>query len=335
MDTKNASFMEYSIENEGAAAYAQKSSDVFIDIEVRTDDDSRCDYIELDHIPSFKEAFAFLITEARAYMREYLTPFNVLMAKAAAIILIAVLLLAGTVTGIVKMHIANEKKKDAKARAEAEAEIEAAEKSRKEEKRKEVMSACTEVLGKWYEMDPDRDDIRTMLIEVNDDAERIYTIGDESGSFTYSDGRLSLTPENGSAGRTLTLDGEELSIEDEDIRYYRTDAGINSIKFGEFLENNLPGTFDELLGSRFYIYPDGSWYIDSPWVSDKSGSWKTEVNPGCVKVIFEGMGTHFGGGNIYSVDASDYQAEKERLSSGDYIIHLDVNSYRRATSDLP
>ena len=55
------------------------------------------------------------------------------------------------------------------------------------------MASCSDVLGKWYEMNPDRDDIRTLLIEVNEDSDCVYTIGDETGQFSYSDGRLSLT----------------------------------------------------------------------------------------------------------------------------------------------
>ncbi len=331
MDTKNTDYRDYGMANSGTETCARESSDVFFDFEVRTEGDPRFGCFEPDHIPSYKEAFGFIAAVVREYTREYITPFNVLMVKVASIIMIAVLILGGTVASIVKTHIEDEKKKAAEIRAEAEA----AEEARREEKRKKVMATCTEVLGRWYEMDPERDDIRTLFIEVDDDAKCVYTIGDETGGFTYKDGKLSLKDQADGKTRTLVLGEDRLSDEADGLSYYKTNAGISSLKFAEFLKNNLPGTYQEFLGDYLLIYPDGKWAIDSPWGFDESGTWSMEINEGSVLFIFEGMGIHYGGGNIYKVTEDEYESEKAEIASGDFSLVLDVNSYDRISGNLP
>lgn len=306
-------------------------NDVFFDIEVETADTNTEDVLLGEGTPTFRDAFEFLLGEAKALVREYATPFNILMGKVAVIVLVVAISAASIVSGIVKAHIAKEQKRQ----AEIEAQFAAEEAAKKEEKRQAVIAGKEEILGKWYEMDPERDDIRTLFLEVDDDAKCIYTIGEETGGFTYKDGKLSLeNPANGQ-DRTLVLSDEELDDEARGVSYYKTNANINSLKFAEFLKNNLPGTYQEFLGDYLLIYPDGKWAIDSPWGFDESGTWTMEINEGSVLFIFEGMGLHYGGGNIYKVTEGEYEEEKAEISSGDFSLSLDVNSYDRISSKLP
>ena len=97
----------------------------------------------------------------------------------------------------------------------------------------------------------------------------------------------------------------------------------------------MPGTYQEFTGEYLYIYPDGTWKTYHSWVGEHSGTWYMEINEGSVSFIFEGMGVHYGGGNIYKVDEDEYDTEKAEISSGDFSLGLDVNSYDRITSKLP
>lgn len=306
-------------------------NDVFFDIEVETADANSDEALLGEGIPTFRDAFEFLIGEAKAIVRECATPFNILMAKVAVIVLSIAISVFSIVNGLVKAHIAREEKRQ----AEIEAQLAAEEAAKKEEKRQAVIAGKEDVLGKWYEMDPERDDIRTLFIEVDDDANCVYTIGDETGEFTYKDGKLSLKDTADGKVRTLVLGDEQLDDEAGGISYYKTNASINSLKFAEFLKNNLPGTYQEFLGDYLLIYPDGKWAIDSPWGYDESGTWYMEINEGSVLFIFEGMGIHYGGGNIYKVTEDEYESEKAEIASGDFSLGLDVNSYDRISSKLP
>ena len=306
-------------------------NEVFFDIEVETADANSEEAMLSDGIPTFRDAFEFLFGEAKAIVREYATPFNILMAKAAVIVLVIAISVFSIVSGLVKAHIAKEQKRQ----AEIEAQLAAEEAAKREEKRQAVIAGKEDVLGKWYEMDPEREDIRTLFIEVDDDAKCVYTIGDETGEFTYTDGKLSLKNSADGKGRTLVLGDDRLDDEAGGISYYKTNASINSLKFAEFLKKNLPGTYQEFLGNYLLIYPDGKWAIDSPWGYDESGTWSMEINQGSVLFIFEGMGIHYGGGNIYKVTEDEYESEKAEISSGDFSLGLDVSSYDRISSKLP
>lgn len=317
--------------NNQYAACEADGSEVFFDIEMVTSDLYNEDTLLKDGVPTFRDAFEFLLFEAKAFVKEYATPFNILMAKVALIVLIIVISIGSVVSGLVNAHIAKEQKRQ----AEIEAQLAAEEAAKREEKRQTVIAGKEEVLGKWYEMDPEREDIRTLFIEVDDDAKCVYTIGDETGEFTYNDGKLSLLDPSGGQEQTLVLSDDKLNDEVGGISYYKTNASINSLKFAEFLKNNLPGTYQEFMGDYLLIYPDGKWQIDSPWGFDEAGTWSMEINEGSVLLIFEGMGIHYGGGNIYKVTEDEYEAEKAEISSGDFSLRLDVNSYDRISSKLP
>lgn len=70
-------------------------------------------------------------------------------------------------------------------------------------------------------------------------------------------------------------------------------------------------------------------------VAKEDTQWYMEINEGSVLFIFEGMGVHYGGGNIYKVTEDEYDSEMAEISSGDYSLGLDVNSYDRISSKLP
>jgi len=330
MNKKNTNIRNYGMTNVDAVAYTYDYNDVFFDVEVESA--GVCsNEIDKDWVPTYKDAFEFIINEIRTHIGEYMTPFNVLMIKVLSILLIVALLIGGAITGAVKAHMAHEKERE----AARQAAIEAEERAAREEKRQAVIADNKAVVGKWYEMDTSRDDIRTLLIEVDDDANCVYTIGDEIGSFTFSGAKLSLAGSEGGKDRSLILEDEQLKDEVNGVTYYKTNANIKSLKFAEFLKNSLPGTYQEFLGEYLYIYPDGKWQTSGPWVDDHYGTWYMEINEGSVSFIFEGMGVHYGGGNIYKVNEDEYESEKAEISSGDFSLGLDVNTYDRITSKLP
>lgn len=330
MNKKNTNIRNYGMTNVDAVAYTYDNNDVFFDVEVESA--GVCsNEIDKDWVPTYKDAFEFIINEIRTHIGEYMTPFNVLMIKVLSILLIVALLIGVAITGAVKAHMAHEKERE----AARQAAIEAEERAAREEKRQAVIADNKAVVGKWYEMDTSRDDIRTLLIEVDDDANCVYTIGDEIGSFTFSGAKLSLAGSEGGKDRSLILEDEQLKDEANGVTYYKTNANIKSLKFAEFLKNSLPGTYQEFLGEYLYIYPDGKWQTSGPWVDDHYGTWYMEINEGSVSFIFEGMGVHYGGGNIYKVNEDEYESEKAEISSGDFSLGLDVNTYDRITSKLP
>lgn len=278
-------------------------------------------------VPSLREYCEFIWDEVTALVSEYTTPFNILAAKV-VIAFLAVVILSSSISGdLIEAH--NAKKQDRQSVLATE------QSAAREVKRLAVIAGKKDVLGKWYEMDPERDDIRTLFIEVDDEAKCVYTIGDETGEFTYREGKLSLMGAGGELNRTLVLKDNQLDDEASGISYYKTDANISSLKFAEFLKDNLPGTYQEFLGGYLLIFPNGKWQVESPWGFDESGTWTMEINEGSVLFIFEGMGVHYGGGNIYKVNEEEYDAERATISSGDFSLTLDVNIYNRISRKLP
>jgi len=307
---------------------------IVIDIEVESERDrEEVPYTE-EWNPSIRDAVNFIIDELRSYVSEYMTPFNMVMIKLIAISLTVCLVLGVTVVGIIRTHISKEQEIQNAVSGSVVSAVDPMTEIAETARKNAMIAICSDVLGTWYEFDATRDDIRTMELEVDENAACRYSFAGERGTFSFRDGSLSMLSEKGDV-RDLILKDNCLVNESTGASYYRTNANIESLKFAEFLKKHLPGTYQEMFGGCLYIYPDGKWQTAGPWEDAKTGEWSMEINEGCVLLIFEGMGVHFGGGNIYKVTIDDYDEEMAEISSGDFSLNLDINSYDRVSGKLP
>lgn len=308
------------------------SSDVFVEVVIDTE---KAIGMESEYIPTVKEALCVLADEIKMRAGEYLTPFNILMVKLVAVAAAIIICLSSIIVGTVHVHKVNRQNS-----IENTAHVITSVGTDISSIAKEAMvdyasSKSADVLGKWFEFDPERDDIRTMTVSIDDNANCIYKMGGINGLFNYSDGILKLKDDKGNDFMTLNYEEKYLVNESNGIRYYRTSANIDSLKFAEFIKKKIPGTYQEFLGGYLYVYSNGKWIQHNPWVDDHQGTWNLEINEGCVSMIFNGMGIHFGGGNIYKVNSSEYETEKAEINSGDYSLRLDINNYERISGNLP
>lgn len=311
--------------------YRQNDCDVLFDVEVDAE------YItdgENEWVPDIRDFVEFIISEIRCRAGKYMISWNKFEVKEAYVFIIVLLLTVSAAVGIAGPLI-----EERNSRETEEINLITSRSGLKDTARKAKKDAVTalnsDVLGTWYEFDISRDDIREMTLEVEEDGSCVYSLGEEKGGFIYSNGILSLFKDEQTLSETLQLDEDHLANESNGVNYYRSKANMDSLKFSEFLKTNLPGTYQEFLGDYLIIYPDGKWFIDSPWVDDKSGTWSMEIYDGNISVIFSGLGTHFGGGNLYKVAESDYEGVKAAFKSGDFALRLDINNYKKISDNLP